>query len=133
MGRNLKSRFDLLKPSIAARVDQKQNQQKQVRDTHAVIRTFQEGDSVYASDFRPGQTWLTGTVVKRQGPVSYKIKTENGQIIRRHQDHLRKRANSTIVLSDDVTVEQQPVNQNPPQVVRHNPNRNRRTPARFKS
>jgi len=84
----------LLKPNIAARIDQKQNQQKQARDAH---RSFQEGDSVYARDFHPGRTWLTGIVVKRQGPVSYKIKTENGPIIRRHQDHLRKRANSTIV------------------------------------
>ena len=67
----MKSRFDLLKPNIAARVDQKQNQQKQARDAHAVVRSFQVGDSVYARDFRPGQTWLTGTVVKRQGPVSY--------------------------------------------------------------
>ena len=134
MGRTLKSRFDLLKPNIAARVDQKQSQQKHAHDVHAVHRRFHEGDTVYARDFRQGRKWLTGTVVKYSGPVSYKIKTENGQIIRRHQDHLRKRAESSIMLSDDLTVEEQlPVNDNPLPPVRRNPQRHRRMPVKYKS
>ena len=52
MGRNLKSRFDLLKPNIAVRVEQRQQQQKHSHDSHAVSRTFQEGDAVYVRDFR---------------------------------------------------------------------------------
>ena len=51
MGRNLKSRFDLLKPNIAFRVEQRQQQQKHSHDSHAISRTFQEGDAVYAQDF----------------------------------------------------------------------------------
>ena len=45
MGRKLKSRFDLLKPNIAARVEQKQLEQKCSHDAHAIARQFQEGDS----------------------------------------------------------------------------------------
>ena len=41
MGRNLKSRFDLLKPNLVTRVEQKQQQQKQNHDAHAVSCQFQ--------------------------------------------------------------------------------------------
>ena len=41
------SRFDLLKPNIATRVEKKQQEQKCSYDTHAIARQFQEGDSVY--------------------------------------------------------------------------------------
>ena len=57
MSRKLKSRFDLLKPNIATRVIQKQREQKDSHDSHAIGRQFQEGDSVYARDFRQGQSW----------------------------------------------------------------------------
>ena len=100
MGRKLKSRFDLLKPNIATRIEQKQQQQKHSHDAHAIARQFQEGDSVYARDFRQGQSWLTGTIVKRLGPVSFKVETNNGQIIYRHQDQIRKRSTQTLIWSD---------------------------------
>ena len=64
MDRKLKSRFDLLKPNIAARVEHKQQEQKRSHDAHAITRQFQEEDSAYARDFRQGQSWLTGTIVK---------------------------------------------------------------------
>ena len=89
MGRNLKSRFDLLKPNLVTRVEQKQQQQKQNHDAHAVSHQFQVEEEVYFKDFRPGHTWLQGKIVKCSGPVSYRIKLNNGQLVRRHQDHLR--------------------------------------------
>ena len=94
MGRNLKSRFDLLKPNLTVRVEEKQQQQKHTHDTHAVTRQFDKGEEVYVRDLRPGHTWLQGKVVKCSGPVSYRVKIDNGQVIRRHQDHLRKRSTS---------------------------------------
>ena len=97
MGRRLKSRFDLLKPNIATKVEQKQREQKYNHDSHAISRQFQEGDSVYARDFRQGQSWLTGTIVRGLGPVSFEVKTSDGQLIRRHQDHIRKRSSQTLI------------------------------------
>ena len=66
MDRKLKSRFDLLKPNIAIRVEHKQQEQKCTHDIdfHAASRTFQEGDTVYAQDFYQGQSWLIGTIVR---------------------------------------------------------------------
>ena len=53
MGRNLKSRFDLLRPNLVTKVEQKQ---KQNHDAHAVSRQFQVEEEVYVRDFKPGHT-----------------------------------------------------------------------------
>ena len=45
-----------------------------------------------ARDFRQGQSWLTGVIVSGLGPVSFEVKTIDGQLIHRHQDHLRKKS-----------------------------------------
>ena len=114
MKRQLKSRFDLLKPNIATKVEQRQREQKYYHDSHAIAIQFQEGDSVYARDFRQGQSWLTGIVVRGLGPVSFEVKTNDGQLIRRHQDHLRKRSSQTLIWSDSsVTKDLPPDNPSP--------------------
>ena len=44
IGRNPKSRLDLLKPDISQRVEAKQQQQKSTHDSHAHTRQFSEGE-----------------------------------------------------------------------------------------
>ena len=41
-------------------------------------------------DFHSASKWLTGIIVDRTGPISYTIKLPNGNVIRRHVDHLRE-------------------------------------------
>ena len=41
---------------------------------------------------RPGSSWVPDTIVSKLGPLSYLIKTDNSQVIRRHVDHLMNRA-----------------------------------------
>ena len=91
MGRSLRTQLDLLQPNLGNRVRDKQAQQKTVHDYHARERVIKTGDLVYAKDFRKLKSWIPGTVVKKTGPVSAEIQLEDGQIIRRHQDHLRIR------------------------------------------
>ena len=55
---------------------------------------------MYAQVFRQGQSWLTGTIGKCLGPVSFKVETNDGQVIRHHQDHLRKRSTQALISSD---------------------------------
>ena len=92
MGRKLRSRLDLLKPDVQARVISKQAKQKSNRDKHGKPRTFVEGERVYAKNFGQGNRWLPGLIVSSKGPVSFEIKLQNGKKCRRHQDHLRHRA-----------------------------------------
>ena len=128
MGRNLKTRFDLLKPDLVTRVEQKQ-QQKKNHDAHAVSRQFLVEEEVYVRDFRQGHTWLQGKIVKCSGPVSYKVKLDNGQVIRRHEDHLRRRSTPALILTDDIV--DTPNVERAPNQPRRNPPRNRRCPNRY--
>ena len=128
MGRNLKSRFDLLKPNLTTRVEQKQQQQKHNHDTHAVPRKFQEGEKVYVRDFRPSHTWLPGKIVKCSGPVSYKVQFDNDQIVRRHQDHLRKQSSPALIMTEDTG---NPIVEAEPRRLRRNPHRTRHCPDRY--
>ena len=92
MGRKLRSRLDLLKPDVQARVISKQAKQKSNRDKHCKPRTFVEGERVYAKNFGQGNRWLPGLIVSSKGPVSFEIELQNGKKCHRHQDHLRHRA-----------------------------------------
>ena len=100
IGQNPKSRLDLLKPDISQRVEVKQQQQKSTHDSHAQARPFSEGEEVYTRNFQQsGKPWIPGKISKATGPVSYQVMLEGGQIVRRHQDHARKRMAASEVLS----------------------------------
>lgn len=113
--------------NLVTRVEQKQQQQKQNQDAHAVSCQFQVEEEVYVRDFRPGHTWLQGKIVKCSGSVSYRIKLDNGQVVRRHQDHLRRWSTAALILTDDITVDRSNIEKAP----RWNPPRNRRCPSHY--
>ena len=79
MGRHLRSHLDLLHPEVSARVQRKQEQQKVTHDQHARARSFAEGETVFVKDF---PTWLPGTILKAQGPLSYHATLKDGQVVR---------------------------------------------------
>ena len=39
-------------------------------------------------NIQPGQAWVPGTVVERQGPLSYLVQVYDGGVWKRHLDHL---------------------------------------------
>ena len=71
LGRGIRTRFDLLRPSVEQTVQAKQSTQKDQHDQHAHTRDFAIGDKVMAKNFRPGQPWVPGTIVQRQGPLTF--------------------------------------------------------------
>ena len=91
LGRKSKSRLDLLKPRVESRVEERQSQQKAGHDKRAQSRQFHVGDSVFVRNHNQGDRWLSGTIIETSGPLSYKVRVQNGRDMRCHQDHLRKR------------------------------------------
>ena len=90
LGRKLRSRFDLLHPDLATKVERKQDKQKETHDQHTVDRHFTIGQSVYVKNFARGPIWLQGKIVSQVGPVSFKVELTGSQVIcSRHQDHIR--------------------------------------------
>lgn len=91
MNRRLRSAFDLLKPDIKAKIEQKQMKQKENHDKTARLRRFSPGDAVYARNYGLGPKWVPATVESPTGPVSYTVVLGNGQHMRRHVDQVRAR------------------------------------------
>ena len=50
---------------------------------------------MFVCNFGTGQPWIPGHIVRLSGPVSFEVQLANGQVVRRHQDHLRIQSEST--------------------------------------
>ena len=102
MGRRLRSRLDLLKPSVAATVENNQLKQMLKRDSKQSSREFIEGALVYVQDLTASkQKWIPGTIQKITGPVSYVVLLANGSTVRRHVDNIKARFTSNTTEEDN--------------------------------
>ena len=89
MGRRLRSRLDLLFPTVSQKVESKQLKQKKEHDATKPVRTFSIGDLVYVEDFTASpQKWIPGKIVEVTGPLSYCIELLDGSTVRRHVDNV---------------------------------------------
>lgn len=89
--RKVRTRLDLVQPSVERQVVQKQMQQKLNHD-HADVRNYTVGDLVYIKNFSVGPKWLPGVVMQVTGPLSYMIRLSDGRLLKRHVDHVLPRA-----------------------------------------
>ena len=92
IGRKIRTRFYLLKPSLDDMVLKKQEIQARGRGEGSEIQ-LEPGDHVYYksySQFAP--TNIPGTVESRTGPVSCLVKGANGQMVKRHFSQLFKQS-----------------------------------------
>ncbi len=101
--RKVRTRFDLLFPDLKSRVVSKQEDQKRQHDKHSRVRKLIPGEAVMIRDFRHRNKWIPGTVVNKSGPVSYRIRTDSGMVVRRHVDHVTKRLDPTTQPEPDST------------------------------
>ena len=64
---------------------------------------FKQGDSVLICDFPRGSSssWLPGTVMEPSLGQSYKIKLSNGQMVKRHINHIHACESSEDVVFDE--------------------------------
>ena len=88
-GRRLRTRLDLLKPDVRARLESSQFRQQRDHDRRATPRAFAAGDPVWVLQ-TSGAGYLQGTIVRRTGPLSYVVNV-GGVHNRKHADQLRFR------------------------------------------
>ena len=93
--RKMRSRLDLLHPSLQGKIHKKQKLMKEMKDRRTHERHFAAGDSAYIKNFGSGPKWLVGTVGDVTGPVSYTVVLGDGRECRRHVDHVRARHANT--------------------------------------
>ena len=89
MNRRPHTHLQCLLPNTAETVASKQEKERQ--DTKAQERYFSENDDVYVENYHPVPKWLPATVVEPTGPVSYRCKLQDGEIVRKHVDQVRLR------------------------------------------
>ena len=90
MGRMARTRFDLLHPTVNRRVNEKQADQIAYHDRKARERSFKIGQRVVVRNQIPGRPWVPGIVAEVQGPLTYLVRLDTGQIWKRHIDHVRE-------------------------------------------
>lgn len=84
MGRQLRTCFDLLKPSEPRQIVQRQQEGQVIRRaSRAKDRTFNPGQTVLAWNYVPGAKWVPATIIAQTGPVSYTVRTVKDLIWRR--------------------------------------------------
>ena len=88
LGRSVRTRLDLLRPSVSDQVSCSQAKQKKYHDVHVRSRDFFVGQRVYARNYRGGSKWVPGTLVARRGPLSFVVQVNDGVQWHRHVDQL---------------------------------------------
>ena len=61
----------------------------QVTKSGSGWREFYAGEHVMVCDVRNG-LWLSGTIAERHGPKSYVVSLDDGQVWKRHVDHIQR-------------------------------------------
>ena len=89
-GRNLRTRFDLLRPDLHADLSRKQERRAAHYEKEGKMHEFAEGEPIFARFYQGATKWRAGTIMRRTGPVSYEVQIGD-QIQSRHASQLHKR------------------------------------------
>lgn len=97
--RELRTRFDLLKPDVHEHVNTKQSAQVVNKRGNRRV-DFQIGDVVMVDDFSVrNKNRIQGKIIKKLSPVTFRIETDNGKIWKRHVDQIVRFDKVTIILA----------------------------------
>lgn len=88
--RIIRTRLDNLRPDLSKSVKRKQMSMKQGVDRGSKERAFQVNDHVMVKNFYAGPTWLYGRISEVINKVMYNVHLDDGRLVRRHIDHMRK-------------------------------------------
>ena len=89
--RRPRSKLDLLRLHLADRVERKQQSQKEQHDSHSKEREFHNGAKVWIYNKQKGDKWLPGTILSKEGSVTYHVEMQDGRVCKCHTDQLRLR------------------------------------------
>ena len=85
-------------------METRQAKQKDTHDQHAKLRNLSVDSPVMVREFRNSNKWIPGTVLKKLGPVTYRVDVGEGRIWKRHIDHLGMEPQPTTVDATNDTV-----------------------------
>ncbi|XP_046744305.1 uncharacterized protein K02A2.6-like [Diprion similis] len=88
--RELRTRFDSLKPNLTSEIEKKQYEQ--VKNTKGKRNcNFELGEKVYAKDYRASSKGRSeGTVIKKNSTSTFNVRFEDGSVSKRHKNQIIK-------------------------------------------
>ena len=91
----------MLRLQLEKKVCSEQTKQKHKHDELSKDHSFNKGDTVWMRDFRGSNKLISGVIVESVGPVSYKIQLQDGQVCKRHINHIHSQKRTSVSLSQD--------------------------------
>ena len=99
-GRRLRTTLDLIHKNLGEKVEIAQD--RMVDRGPRAQRLFNIGDNIYFETRNPLQpsanNFSLGTIIDHPGPKTYKIKSDWGDIIFRHEDQIKIRKNPIVLV-----------------------------------
>ena len=89
MGPQPQSRLDLVYPDLSTQVTTKIDNAKRTTDKNRVERMFHIGDTVSVVNFQGRPKWLARVLEEQLGPLTFRVRLEDGRLWKRHVDHIR--------------------------------------------
>lgn len=96
--RRFRTRFDIIHPFSAKPVAEQQIE----KNKDVPTRLFSIRDRVWLRTYTKGKKWIKGTITKVQGPVRFLVEIENGPVVTRHINQLRRRDTDTDIDPDEM-------------------------------
>jgi len=88
--RELRTRFDLLKPDVSQTVETRQRAQIVARRGNRKV-SVNVGDDVMIDNFgMRNEKRVQGTIIKQMSPSTYAVKTDQDIVQKRHKDQISK-------------------------------------------
>ena len=91
MGRKLRTLLDAVHRSISGTVHRKQDKMAENYNKKLKVRCFHPGDKIYVKSYtQSAPKWIPAVLRERSNDVMIS-ETEDGRVLRRHRDHVRRR------------------------------------------
>lgn len=108
MGRRLRTRLDLLIPSVEKHVEARQYSTMVSRTAKRGLRQFNAGDTVLARNYGRGEKWMRGVITEVLGSRHYMIEV-SGNLWKRHVDQLLRRPVDVVAPANPSVTEDHPM------------------------
>ena len=89
MGRQPRSRLDLVYPNLSTQFTTKINNAKRKTDKNRVERMFHMGDTVSVVNFQGRLKWLAGVLGEQHGTLTFRVRLEDGWLWKRLVNQIR--------------------------------------------
>ena len=122
--RRMRTQLELLRPDLQERIRHQQQKTVDRYKTHSP--PLEVDDPIFVRNYSSGPRWIPARIVSVSGSSNFDVESEDGRILHRHLDQIRRRCTSSHNVIDDDCLPNPP---SPPPLRRST--RSRHPPSRY--